>query len=214
LCLTIPVIFLPAALFAKVGVGVGTGKIKIDQKLKPGMIYDFPNFSVFNTGDEPGEYEVDISFRSGQEELKPEKDWFVFSPQNFQLEPGDAQSVELKMKLPLKVEPGDYFCFLQGKPSERNKGGSASVGIAAASKLYFTVAPANVLSAVYYRGLHFWQDFYPWPMIVLGAVTGFILFNLLRRKFGLSINVQFGKNKERDSEISEEIQGKKQNTNE
>lgn len=194
----IPLILLPISLIvfaqvvtAKMGVGVGTGKIQIDEKLKAGMIYEFPNLSVFNTGDEPSYYEVDIEFRSGQKELQPKKEWFVFSPEQFYLEPGDAESVEVSLKLPLKgVEPGDYFCFLLGRPVVNDVGENTSVGIAAAAKLYFTVEPASVLSAAYYRILHFWEDYYPWTAIVSGTIAGVVVLVTLWRIFGISINVQ------------------------
>ena len=47
---------------ARVGVGVNLGKIKIDEPLKPGGIYGFPSIGVINTGDEPGEYEIEITY--------------------------------------------------------------------------------------------------------------------------------------------------------
>jgi hypothetical protein len=201
-------IFLPLFLLvfaskvtAKLGVGVGTGKIQVDEELRAGMIYELPNLSVFNTGDEPSYYEVSIDFRSGQKQLKPKREWFVFSPKQFYLEPGDAKSVEVSLKLPLKgVEPGDYFCFLLGRPVVNDVSDTTGVGIAAAAKLYFTVKPANVLSATYYRLLHFWQDYYPWTAIVSGTIAGLIVLVILWKILGISINVRTEKKKEKGKE--------------
>ncbi len=60
--------------FANLGVGVGTGKIVVDEQLKPGMIYQLPSFSVINTGDIASDYSVGVAYHEGQEELQPAKE--------------------------------------------------------------------------------------------------------------------------------------------
>ena len=42
--------------FASIGVGVGTGKIELDEILRPGLDYSLPPITVINTGDEASEF--------------------------------------------------------------------------------------------------------------------------------------------------------------
>lgn len=211
LLLSISSFLFSSVVYSKLGVGVGTGSITIDEDLKPGMVYKFPSFVVFNTGDESSDFEVDLSYKTNQEELRVPKDWIKFSPKEFYLEPDESQSVKVSLVLPFKAEPGDYFAYLQGKPIVEEKVG-ASINIAAASKLYFTVEPANVLSAVYYRGFHFWQDYYPYTAIIVGVVGGVLLIITLKKLLGIEIDVQMGK-KKKQTGIEEEKAASEKETN-
>ncbi len=63
-CFFLLTIFLSffSQTLAQIGVGVGVGKIQVDEKLKPGMIYQLPSFTVLNTGGEPSDYEISIQY--------------------------------------------------------------------------------------------------------------------------------------------------------
>jgi len=151
------VLVFPFSVYARLGVGVATGKIVVDDKLKPGMIYNLPTLTVLNTGDEEAEYEVGISYHEDQSELRPKKEWFEFSPQKFFLKPGEGQKIEVKLNLPIKAEPGDYFAYLEG-----------------------TVLPANMILGVYYKAASLWRIYQPWSFriaIVLGAVITYLFLN-------------------------------------
>ena len=89
------------------------------------------------------------------------------------------------------AEPGDYFAFLQGFPIREIKSGQASVGVAAASKLYFTVSPANIFLGIYYKTASLIQRTSPWGYIILGLLVLIILFAVLRRF--ISLNISFRK---------------------
>jgi hypothetical protein len=192
-------LFLPVLVLARVGVGVGIGKIVVDQKLKPGLIYVLPSLPVLNTGDEPGDYGVSIEYHEGQETnpqmgLKPKKEWFSFEPSQFHLEPGQAQQVQIKLTLPLKgVKPGNYFAYLEAHPIVKEKAGQTRVGVAAAAKLYFTVAPANFLVGIYYRIASFFALYSPWSYVVLAIVVLAILIALFRRFFSVKIGISLRK---------------------
>lgn len=134
---------------AKIGVGVGLGKIQVDEALSPGVIYNLPSLPVLNTGDEDMEYEVEVTYLSEQEEIKPEAGWFSFSPQRFPLTAGSSQVVDVVLTLPLDSRPGDYFAFLEAHPVTGGEG--VTIGVAAATKLNFTVAPKGVLGAAVER---------------------------------------------------------------
>jgi P pilus assembly chaperone PapD len=192
-------LFLPVLVLARVGVGVGIGKIVVDQKLKPGLIYVLPSLPVLNTGDEPGDYGVSIEYHEGQETnpqmgLKPKKEWFSFEPSQFHLEPGQVQQVQIKLTLPLKgVKPGNYFAYLEAHPIVKEEAGQTRVGVAAAAKLYFTVAPANFLVGIYYRIASFFVIYSPWSYVVLAIVVLTILIALFRRFFSVKIGISLRK---------------------
>ena len=196
-------IFLFAALFsfsntalAKIGVGVNTGKIQVDEELKAGMIHKLPPITVINTGDEPAEYEASVTYHQDQPELRPQQNWFIFTPQKFYLEPGKGQLVEIKINLPLRIEPGNYFAYLEGHPIATVKKGTTTLGVAAAAKLYFTVVSANIFYGIYYRIVSFFKVYAPWPQRVVAAILIVGLLVLFKKFFNIQINLKkpVGKN--------------------
>ena len=182
----------PVLVAAKIGVGVGTGKIVVDQPIKAGLIYTLPSLTILNTGDEPSDYGVDIQYHENQTQLKPPKEWFGFEPANFRLEPSQAQVVKIKLTMPLKgVKPGDYFAYLQGYPLTKVDTSGTSVGVAAAAKLYFSVTPANFFVGLYYRVASLFSLYSPWSYVVLAVILAALFIVLLRRFF--SFNISFRK---------------------
>ena len=128
----------PFLALAKIGVGVGIGKIQVDQPLKSGLIYTLPNFVLVNTGNEPSEYGIQIAYHQDQPELRPAKEWFKFEPSQFYLEPDQSQSVQIKLTLPIRgAKPGDYFAFLQGRPLQKTENGMTSVGMRRSARRIF-----------------------------------------------------------------------------
>jgi len=209
------IILIPSVALARIGVGVGTGKIYMEGKLKPGGIYTvqesaerqedeekFSTMSVINTGDEPSDYEMSVAFLTGQAEKWPDKEWFSFEPNKFYLDPGKAQTVTVRITLPVKAEPGDYFAFLEARPAKKSEGsGGARIGVAAATKLWFTVGSSNVFTALYYRTLALFRDYKPWSQIILGLVVVLILFSILKKNFNFQLSVG-KKNSKEDKEES------------
>ncbi len=179
----------PLMVFASVGVGVGTGKIIMNQPLKPGGIYNLPSLVVFNTGDEESDYEIYVSYNTDQPQLRPAREWLGFEPSEFRLKPGKSQSVSIKLNLPLKASPGDYFAYLGAKPVVKGEAGATSIGVAAATTLYFSVAPANILQAITFRISSFWKMYAPWTWIVLAVIIGAIIIVLFRKFFRFQIGV-------------------------
>lgn len=179
-------IALPVFVFAGVGVGVNLGKIEIDEPLKPGGIYNFPSIGVINTGDTAGEYELAITYHQDQPQLRPAQEWFSFSPAKFHLEPGQSQSVAVKLSLPVKTKPGDYFAYLEAHPIIK-AGPGTTIGVAAATKTYFSVIPANIWQAIYYKTTSFFAIYAPWTYIVLAVVTAAIIIAVLKKFFTFQI---------------------------
>lgn len=195
-------LFFPNAVFAKIGVGVGTGKIQIDEQLNPGAIYELPILTVLNTGDEESNYKVLVTYHSDQPELCPSESWFIFSPRKFYLRPGEVQVVKIKLNLPLRIKPGDYFAYLEAQPLKTSQSAKGmSIGVAAAAKLYFTVIPANAFQAMHYKLVSFWEVYSPWPQRVLFLLAGILIIGLLK-KF-LNIKVDLKKPVDKKPEVSE-----------
>lgn len=182
----------PQVSFAKVGVGVGTGKIEFDKPLKPGGLYTLPVLTVINTGDEAGDYGVSIEYQTGK--LDPPREWFVFKPAKFYLEAGQSQVVEVQTNIPPKANPGDYFAFLSAHPIEKtDTPGGAKVEISAAAKMYFTVAPANIFQGILYRLNSLWFKYAPWTYIFAAALLLSIVLAILNRF--ITLNIGIGKKK-------------------
>lgn len=173
---------------ADTGVGVNLGKIEIDDRLAPGERYRLPTLGVINTGDEPGDYEVVISYLADQKEKRPPEDWFEFQPQRFFLEAGESQAVAIRITLPTGADPGDYFALIEAHPVSTQEG--VTIGVAAATKLYFTVKPSNVLSAWLLRVRYFFDDNGPWSYIIPSSLGALLLLYLLRRYFRVRLQIE------------------------
>jgi len=180
-------LIFPVFALAKIGVGIGTGKIVLDQPLKPGLIYTLPILTILNTGDEPSMYGVSITHRENQPEMNPPLTWFSFSPSTFRLEPGKAQQVQVKLSIPIKgAKPGNYFVFLEGHPIKAVATGGTTIGVAAAAKLYFTVDSANIFTGLYYRIVSLLTIYTPWSYVVLAIIVVAMLILLIRKYFSLN----------------------------
>jgi len=193
LILSTLILVLPVVVFARVGVGVGAGKIHLNEPLKAGGIYDLPEIPVLNTGDEPAEYIFSVQYHEGQEQrtdmgLKPAEGWFDFTPATFPLEPGKVQAVKVTLTLPAKIKPGNYFAYLEARPVKKaTAGGVTSIGIAAATQLWFTVTPSNFFQGIYYRFISLYSRYYPWDIIILAAIFVVALLWFVSKKFKFQI---------------------------
>lgn len=193
------VLFLPMTsfVFGDLGVGIGTGKIEITEDLRSGMEYNFPDLVVINTGDEESRYTVDMSYRSDQRELLPLREWFTFTPQEFDLQPGESQSVAISLKIPVTgVIPGEYFGYLEGKPIPDTPEGQTSIGISAAAKLTFTIAPSNIIQAIYYYVRNIWIRYQPWTTIITSLIGLLLLRAIFRKFFSFDLNIKPKKKEE------------------
>jgi hypothetical protein len=131
-----------------------------------------------------------INWLQDQKQLKPDRSWIEFSPQEFTMSPGKGQAVDVKMSLPLKVVPGDYFAYLVAKPIKGAAPGEVGIGVAAASKLYFTVKPANIFQGVYYRLASLLVRGAPWTYIVIGVIILAIFLKFVGRFISVDIGIR------------------------
>ena len=179
----------PMIVLAKIGVGMGAGEIRLDEPVKLGGIYELPSVRIFNTGDEITRYGMDVAYHQDYHQLRPAQSWFSFSPSTFTLKPNESQEVKVTMIVPVKAEPGDYFAFIESGPVASNAPGT-SVSVAVATKLFFTVVPANIFQAISFRVSSFFETYSPWSWGVLGFFALVILVLILRRFVSFNINVR------------------------
>lgn len=190
------IVLLPAIVMARIGVGVGNGKIQAGV-YKAGAIHELPALPVINTGDEPSDYGVSVEFQEDIPQLRPDRSWFSFKPDTLYLEPGKLQNVRVILTLPIKTPPGDYFCYLEAHPVTKkvDGGGGTSIGVAAATRLYFSVAPANIFQGIYYRIVSIFTNFAPWSWVILSVIALASLIAFLRQFVSLEIGFSKRKNK-------------------
>ncbi len=166
---------------AQAGVGIMPGKIRVDEALMPGGLYQLPSIQVVNTGQEGSQYELELARMTEQDELQPPEEFISFSPRSFYLEPGANQVISLSLDIPIKAKPGDYLAYIEAHPVSQSPGGM-SVGIAVATKLYFTVKPANIAAGVANAVANFFSRTAPYSYTVLGIIVlGVVVFFLRRR---------------------------------
>lgn len=189
LIVAMSLVFFPLVAKARIGVGIGTGKMVVQKKLKPGGIYTISSVGIINTGDQSGDYGIDIQYNEKQSQHKPPVDWFQFSPVSFHLKPGEAKTVKITLIIPVKAKPGDYFAYIEGRPVIKQKTGSAMIGVAAAAKLYFTIAPANIFQAIIYRTTAFWNKYSPWTWIVLVIIILALSWRWFKSRFHFQLSL-------------------------
>jgi|SRR3989344_5953890 len=183
----VAVFLLPSSIvFAKIGVGMGAGEIRLTESVKPGGIYELPSLRIFNTGDEVTTYGMDIAYHQDHPELRPAQSWFSFNPAKFTLEASKSQEVQVTMMAPVKAKPGDYFAFVESGPVASNVPGT-SVGVAVATKLYFTMIPANIWQAIGYRVSAFFATYAPWSWSGLVFIVVAMFFFLFKKFFSFNI---------------------------
>lgn len=191
LCIIACSVFFVTDAYARIGVGVGSGKIELNDPLRAGGIYDLPVLPVINTGDEDSEYKVKVSFRNDQVDLRPNAEFFKFEPETFSLSPGQVKNVRIVLTLPVNTAPGKYFALLTAEPVKKTANvGNTSVGVAAASKLYFQVTPSNIFQGILFRLISLYKTYKVFTFIALGLVVAFVLYRLGRKYIHLEIGIR------------------------
>lgn len=195
-------ILLSGNVFAAIGVGVGTGKIEIDEVIKSGGIYQLPDITVYNTGDVTATYAMQLTLNETQEQLKPSPEWFSFEPASFELEPGKARVVTPTLKAPLNVTSGEYFGYLEAYPDSAVDQGGASIGVAAATKLSFRVESSDTINSIYNRARALYLNYAPWSYVATVAILLLLVITVIRKY--VRLNVQITKVEKKPKEESEE----------
>lgn len=164
--------------FADRGVGVSVGEMKVETVLSPGSSYKLPPISVVNTGDEHSDYLVSIGYLVDQQQMQPRADWLEFEPQRFSLDPDVSADVVARLVLPSDAAPGEYFALVKAQTVAQSEG--SSVGVAAATKLSFSVESSGWLESRARQVNRWLYDGSPWTYLLPAA----LLLGFLALKFG------------------------------
>jgi hypothetical protein len=178
-----------SASFANAGVGVMPGIIKVDQPLKPGGQYRLSSLQVVNTGNESTDYLVGVTTLGKQSELQPPEDFILFDPSEpFKLDAGANKVISISLSLPVNAKPGDYLAYIEAHPVSNASGGT-SIGVSAATKLYFTIVPTSTVAAIMNSISNFLDREAPWSYVIPGAIVlGFLVYYMSRKlKFELKL---------------------------
>lgn len=168
-----------STVYADRGVGVNLGRIEIEEELTPGGAYGLPALGVLNTGDEPGDYEVEVTYLHDQPQRRPPAGWFELQPRRFFLDAGETRTVDVRLTLPTGAEPGDYFAFLEAHPVADGEG--VTVGVAAATKVSFSVKPSSWLQAQRVQLNRWIDESQPWSYLAAASILGGLLLVVARR---------------------------------
>jgi hypothetical protein len=172
----------PAVAAASIGVGIQVGPVRLAGIAHAGQTYDLPPVYVVNTGTESETVRLDVQRLSEGDGLDVPRSWFQPAQTDVHLDAHQSATMDVKLVVPAEAKPGRYFSDVVAHGSASIEAGQASLGVAAATKLQFTVGKALPAG--------FWSSL---PVIPLAVAAGIIVLAgavLLARRSGFRIRVE------------------------
>jgi len=183
--LAVPVALVALAGFtqrsdASVGVGVQAGPVRLGSMAHRGERYALPLY-VVNTGTEAEAVSMRVERlgRGAGRAVPPS--WIQFAGPAVQIAPGKAARLSLELVVPGGAKPGEYLSDIVVTGSAASQAGTANLGVAAATKLEFSVSSAPA------QGMH------SFPVWIWWVIAGLLLLTLAVfgvRRSGLRIRVE------------------------
>jgi hypothetical protein len=170
------------AAAASIGVGIQVGPVRLAGIAHAGRAYDLPPVYVVNTGTEPETVRLEVQRLSRGTGHDVPKAWFQPAETDVKLDARQSATIEVKLVVPADATPGPYFSDVVAHGSASIEAGQASLGVAAATKLQFTVGKALPAG--------FWSRL---PAPVYWAGGAIVLAGgaiLLARRSGLRLRVE------------------------
>ena len=133
---------LPVASEASVGVGVQAGPVRLGTVAQRGGSYALPPVYVVNTGTQAEFISVRIDRLSHGTARAVPPSWIHAGP-GVQLAPHQAARIPLELNVPDGARPGAYLSDVVAAGSVTISVGRANLGVAAATKLEFSVGPGS-----------------------------------------------------------------------
>lgn len=139
LILAIILFFFSVSIVYAHSVGISVASKIYLGDVKPNRLYDITKGYVINTGDHYGCYKMNVGYFTDQPEKRIPRDWVIYTPEEFCLEAGDAELIDMdlfitpKNRLDKKLK-GDYFSYLEACTND-----AGYVGACVATKLYFSI---------------------------------------------------------------------------
>lgn len=183
--LAVPVALVALASFpqtsdASVGVGVQASPVRLGSMAHRGERYALP-LDVVNTGTQAEAVSLRVErLNQGPGRAVPPS-WIQFSGPAVQIAPGKAARVSLELVVPGGAKPGEYLSDIVVSGSAVGQTGTGRLGVAAATKLEFSVSSAPA------------QGGSSFPVWMWWAITGLLLLTVTVfgvRRSGLRIRVE------------------------
>ena len=144
-----------------IGVGIQVGPVRLAGIAHAGRTYDLPPVYVVNTGTEPETVRLDVQRLSKGAGRDVPKSWFKPGQTDVHLDARQSATIPVQLVVPADAKPGPYFSDVVAHGSASIEAGAASLGVAAATKLQFTVGKAVPAG--------FWSRL-PSPLVWAGGV--------------------------------------------
>ena len=135
-------LFLPAAQ-ASVGVGVQAAPVRLGNAAHAGGSYALPPVYVINTGTQPEKISVRVERLSKGTGRAVPPSWIQATGSGVQLSPRQSARLPLELVVPGGAKPGRYLSDVVVGGSAVISAGRANLGVAAATRLEFSVAPGS-----------------------------------------------------------------------
>jgi hypothetical protein len=135
-------LFLPAAQ-ASVGVGVQAAPVRLGNVAHAGGSYALPPVYVINTGTQPEKISVRVERLSKGTGRAVPPSWVQATGSGVQLSPRQSARLPLELVVPGGAKPGRYLSDVVVAGSAVISAGRANLGVAAATRLEFSVAPGS-----------------------------------------------------------------------
>jgi hypothetical protein len=132
----------PAAAAASIGVGIQVGPVRLAGIAHAGQTYDLPPVYVVNTGTEPETVRLDVQRLSKGTGRDVPKAWFKPGQTDVHLDARQSATIPVQLVVPADAKLGPYFSDVVAHGSASIEAGQATLGVAAATKLQFTVGKA------------------------------------------------------------------------
>lgn len=183
------VVFLLVAPAARADAGprpaIAPAKVEIDEAVGQGADIRLPSLSVLNRGDAAGTFSLMVTGLSNQDELSADGTWFKFDPQQFTIDAGAGQVVNVRLRVPVDATIGRYRALLEASAGDAGASG-VTVGVAVASTVIFEVKDANPMP--WDPAVRWVQARAPYSYAGFGLLAGLAGFHLFRQRFRLRIS--------------------------
>lgn len=127
---------------ASIGVGVQVSPVRLETLAHRGESYPLPPVYVVNTGTQAEAINVRVERLSHGPGLVVPPSWVSMTGPAVQLAPGHSARIPLQLAVPGRARPGGYMSDVVVTGSPGGAAGMAQIGVAAVTKLEFSVSSA------------------------------------------------------------------------
>ena len=137
-------LIIPTAAEASIGIGIQAGPVRLSGAAHPGGIYSLPRVLVVNTGTQTESVVIEVERVSPGRGLTVPPSWVREAGPTVSLAHDQSSRIPLRLVVPATAKAGSYVSDVIARGSAGLAAGSANLGVAAATKLEFTIVPGAV----------------------------------------------------------------------